>query len=90
MITLTEKGFTRKTKKESLTVALFHSSLLSLDSTVKGGLYKHPFFKFLLLDIFFIYILNAIPKVPYTLPMPCSPTHPRLLLGPGIPRYWGI
>jgi hypothetical protein len=27
-----------------------------------------------LLDIFFIYISNAIPKVPYTLPLPCSPT----------------
>jgi hypothetical protein len=43
-----------------------------------------------LLDIFFIYISNAIPKVPYTLPPPCSPTHPFLLLGPGIPLYWGI
>ena len=29
-------------------------------------------------------------KVPYTLPPPCSPTHPLLLLGPGIPLYWGI
>jgi hypothetical protein len=29
-----------------------------------------------LLDIFFIYISNAILKVPYTLPPPCSPTHP--------------
>jgi hypothetical protein len=27
-----------------------------------------------LLDIFFIYISNAIPKVLYTLPPPCSPT----------------
>jgi hypothetical protein len=43
-----------------------------------------------LLDIFFIYISNAIPKVPYTLPLPCSPTHPLLLPGPGIPLYWGI
>ena len=43
-----------------------------------------------LLDIFFIYISNAISKVPYTLPQPCSPTHPRPLLGPGIPQYWGI
>jgi hypothetical protein len=42
-------------------------------------------FIYLLLDIFFIYISNAIPKVPYTLPPPCSPTHPLLLLGPGIP-----
>jgi hypothetical protein len=45
---------------------------------------------FFLLDIFFIYISNAIPKVPYTLPLPCSPTHPLPLLGPGIPLYWGI
>jgi hypothetical protein len=33
------------------------------------------FFKNFLLDIFFIYISNAIPKVPYTLPMPWSSTH---------------
>jgi hypothetical protein len=37
------------------------------------------FFNFLL-DIFFIYISNAIPKVPYTLPQPCSPTHPLYFL----------
>jgi hypothetical protein len=45
---------------------------------------------FFLLDIFFIYISNAIPKASYTLPLPCSPTHPLLLPGPGIPLYWGI
>jgi energy-coupling factor transporter transmembrane protein EcfT len=44
----------------------------------------------LLLYIFFIYISNAIPKVPYTLPPPCSPTHPLPLFGPGVPPYWGI
>jgi hypothetical protein len=43
-----------------------------------------------LLDIFFIYISNAIPKVPYTLPLHCFPTHPLPLLGPGFPLYWGI
>jgi hypothetical protein len=43
-----------------------------------------------LLDIFFIYISNAIPKVPYTLLPPCFPTHPLPLLGPGVPLYWGI
>jgi hypothetical protein len=42
------------------------------------------FFTFLL-DTFFIYISNAIPKAPYILPPPCSPTHPLLLPGPGIP-----
>jgi hypothetical protein len=45
------------------------------------------FFSNFLLDIFFIYISNAILKVPYTLPLPCSPTHPLPLLGPGIPPY---
>jgi hypothetical protein len=38
----------------------------------------------------YIYISNAILKVPYTLPQLCSPTHPLPLLGPGIPLYWGI
>jgi hypothetical protein len=47
-------------------------------------------FIYLLLDIFFIYISNAIPKVPYTLPLSHSPTHPLLLLGPDVPLYWGI
>jgi hypothetical protein len=47
-------------------------------------------FIYFLLDSFFIYISNAIPKVPYTLPLPCSPTHPLPLLGPGIPPYWAI
>jgi hypothetical protein len=41
------------------------------------------FFK---LYIFFIFISNAIPKAPYPLSPPCSPTHPLLLPGPGIPR----
>jgi hypothetical protein len=43
-----------------------------------------------ILDTFFIYISNAILKVLYTLPPPCSPTHPHPLRGPGIPMYWGI
>jgi hypothetical protein len=43
-----------------------------------------------LLDIFFIYISNAIPKVPYTLPPPCFPVHTLLFRGPGIPLYSGI
>jgi hypothetical protein len=42
------------------------------------------FLKFLLY-IFFIYISNGIPKFPYTLPPPCSPTYSFPLLGPGIP-----
>jgi hypothetical protein len=37
-------------------------------------------FSFLLLDIFFIYISNAIPKAPYTLPRPApQPTHSHFL-----------
>jgi hypothetical protein len=55
---------------------------------------RHVFFFYFFLTfsnffigIFFSYILNAIPKIPYTLPQPCSPTHPLPLLGPGIPRY---
>jgi hypothetical protein len=31
---------------------------------------QHEISKFFLLDIFFIYISNAIPKVPYTHPLP--------------------
>jgi hypothetical protein len=30
---------------------------------------------------------NAIPKVPYTLPLSCSPTYSLPLFGPGIPQY---
>jgi hypothetical protein len=50
-----------------------------------------PFFFFpFLLNIYSIYISNATPKVPYTLPLPFFPTHPLLLPGPGIPLYWDI
>jgi hypothetical protein len=52
--------------------------------------FEYLFLNKFLLDIFFIYISNAIPKVPYTIPRPCFPTHPLLLPGPGIPLYWGI
>jgi hypothetical protein len=39
-----------------------------------------PNFSNFLLDIFLIYISNAIPKVPYTHPPPCSlPTHSHFL-----------
>jgi hypothetical protein len=55
---------------------------------VGGGFFGY--FSIFLLDIFFIYISNAISKVPYALPLPCSPTHPLPLLGPGVPLYWGI
>jgi hypothetical protein len=41
------------------------------------------------LDIFFIYISNAILKVTYTLPSHCYPTHPLQLPDPDIPLYYG-
>jgi hypothetical protein len=46
----------------------------------------------MVLDIFFIYILNIIPfpGLPLKAPSPCSPTHPLLLPGPGITLPWGI
>jgi hypothetical protein len=50
----------------------------------------HSFFPLFLLDIFYIYISNAIPEAPYTLPSSCSPTHPLLLPGLDIPLYWSI
>jgi hypothetical protein len=51
----------------------------------------YKYFNTFLLDIFFIYISNAIPKAPYALPPPlCSPTHPLPVPGPGIPLSWGI
>jgi hypothetical protein len=49
------------------------------------------------LDISFIYISNVIPfpSFPSENPLssslsPCSPAHPLLLSGPGIPLYWAI
>jgi hypothetical protein len=50
---------------------------------------------FFLLDIFFIYISNVIPfpNFPSENPLPppsCSPIHPLLLPGPGIPPHWGL
>jgi hypothetical protein len=45
---------------------------------------------YVLLDIFFIYISNAILKASKTLSLPCTAIHPLWLLGPGIPLYWGI
>jgi hypothetical protein len=51
------------------------SSKIPLCRCCKDSLFKILIF---LLDIFFIYISNAILKVPYTRPLPCSPTHPGL------------
>jgi hypothetical protein len=61
---------------------LFIAFVLKLDLLF---LFSFPFFVVFLLDIFFIYISNAIPKVPYTLPHP--PT-PALLPYPPTPTPW--
>jgi hypothetical protein len=45
---------------------------------------------FFILNVFFIYISNAFPKVHNNLPLPCSPTHPLVHAGHGIPLYRGI
>jgi hypothetical protein len=47
------------------------------------------FFSNFLLGIYFIYISNAIPKVPYTLHPPHSPTHPLPLLGSDVSPVLG-
>jgi hypothetical protein len=71
-----------------------YSQKVQLWNQRKSSYREKAFFKLFpilyVLDIFFIYISSAILKVPYTLPPPCSPTHPLPLLGPGVPLYWGI
>jgi hypothetical protein len=56
----------------------------SSDSDLRYSIFFSLFFS--LLGIFFIYISNAIPKVPLTLP-PYFPTHLLPLLGLGVPLY---
>jgi hypothetical protein len=71
---------------------------LVFDYYVSGGSsFSFLNFNIVLLDIFFIYISNVIPlpsfpsKTPPSLPpLLYSPTHTLLLLGLGIPLYWGI
>jgi hypothetical protein len=45
-------------------------------------------------NLFIRYILyihfKCYPESSLYLPLPCSPTHPLPLLGPGVPQYWGI
>ena len=67
-------------------------NLLALDSSF----FSFFLFKKILLDIFFLYISNAIPfpsflwESPLYPPKPCSLNHPLLLPGLVIPLYWGI
>jgi hypothetical protein len=46
------------------------------------------FFPPFLVGIYFIYISNAISKVPYS-PLPCSPTYPLPLLGTSVSPVLG-
>jgi hypothetical protein len=71
-------------------VEILESFMYTIISSANKEALTSFFLILFLLDIFFIYISNAIPKVPYTIPLPCSPTHPNPLPGPGIPLYWGI
>jgi hypothetical protein len=67
--------------------AFYWSAGLFTEDRGEASTYLDKKRRILLLDIFFIYISNAIPKVPYTLPPHCSLTHPFPLLGPGVPLY---
>jgi hypothetical protein len=52
-------------------------------------LFTSLFFQFFI--SYFLHLhFKCYPESPYTLPPPCSPTHPLSLLGPGVPLYWGI
>jgi hypothetical protein len=73
---------------------LFRRALFYCWSSSPVAFFLPPFLFFFFKKNFFGYFLhlhfNAIPKVPYTLPLPCSTIHSLPLLGPGIPLYWGI
>jgi hypothetical protein len=52
--------------------------------------YKVHFFQFFIRYFLHLYF-KCYPKSPlYSHPRPCFPTYPLLLLGPGLPLYWGI
>jgi hypothetical protein len=62
--------------------------IMDTSSKGVGKIFKLEVFFFL---IFSLYTFQTLSRMfPYTLPLPCSPTHPLPLLGPGIPLYWGI
>jgi hypothetical protein len=78
------------TSSDSIVLLLISSCFDSISSKSRSIF----FFPTFLLDIFYIYISNAISnaisKDLYTLPAPCSPTHSLPLLGFGVPLYWDI
>jgi hypothetical protein len=53
----------------ALNFSVFYYEILN-NSELACTVAKRAFFPLFLLDIFFIYISNAIPKVFYTLPLP--------------------
>jgi hypothetical protein len=56
--------------------SFYRISELCLCNSFHGYFVPHYFFSIFLLGIFFIYISNAIPKVPYYIPYPAPPpTH---------------
>ena len=67
---------------------------IPLRELVTLGYLTSAFLFFFFFQFFIRYFLHlhfkCYPKSPYTLPLPCSPTHPLPLLVPGIPPYWGI
>jgi hypothetical protein len=86
-------------KQTETTDAIITNRIQKMEKRISN---VHMIFFFFLLGIFSIYISNAIPKVPHTLPTHSpthplphpptpppthSPTHPLPLLGPGIPLY---
>jgi hypothetical protein len=82
-----------QTGKEEVKVLLFPDNMIVQVRDHKNSSKE----LFLLLDIFFIYISNAIPFPSFpsgnplsSPPLPWFPTHSLLSLGPDIPLYWGI
>jgi hypothetical protein len=74
---------------------LSHPNIYKKDNTECWGFFS-PFFN-RIFSLFTFQMLSPFLVSPqkntlnlFPLPSPCSPTHPLLLLGPGIPPHWGI
>jgi hypothetical protein len=76
-----------KGKKDSCLNLIISNGNTEQEKYSDGTIFLISFFPIFYLGIYCIYISNAIPKVPYTIPPACSPTHPLPLLGPGVPLY---